>query len=105
MEKLTGSEKQIKWADEIRKNFIEKIAKLSEQQVKEISDYPEDIDYNVFKKMVNLALSQNLASVWIQLYGYVEFDNPNVADDFIMFAENTDDEDWENFYKVWDLKK
>jgi len=105
MKELKGSEKQRKWADEIRNNFIEKIAGLSEAQVREISEYGEDVDYDIFKKMGELALSQDDASVWITLYGYSDFSAADVADDFIMFAENTDEEDWDVFYKTWDLKK
>ena len=102
---MIGSEKQIKWAEEIKENFIKNIANLSESEVKEISDYPEDVDYGVFKKMVEMALSQEKASVWIKNYAYTDMDKKETADTFILFAEDTDDEDWESFKKCWDVKQ
>lgn len=104
MENLTGSESQIAKATKIRNSFIEKIAGLCEEEVKKISQFPEDVDFAVFAEMVKMVLDNvKKSSKWIELYGYKNFSDADIAEDFIMSAEDTDEEDWEDFKDIWGI--
>ena len=99
MKKLTGSEKQIKWAEDIRKNFVKKIGGTTKEECESATDYPEDFDHEVFQNLIEIILKQESASWWIEQIG-----DKMSLDDITMIAEDHDEEDMEDFLNAYKIK-
>ncbi len=98
---MNGSEKQIKWAIELKQWFNENIAPMTEKEVQSISEYPEDVNYPFFRKMVNEILKCQNASMWIENFQYPGAEH---IDELVMLCEDPDQEDWEDFKRIYRLK-
>lgn len=98
MKQLTGTEKQIKWAEEIRTKFIEEVATATEETCKaelKESGYPEEFDHDFFKKMVKIVLGQASAKWWI-------YHRENLSlYDINMFAEGSDEKSFKELLNLY----
>lgn len=97
MEKLTGSEKQIKWAEDIRKKFIEEVGNATEEDCKaelEESGDLEDLNYSFVKKTIKTILIQNEASFWIRNRSNMELFDLN------MLAETANEEEMKSYFLI-----
>ena len=102
MEKLTGSVKQIKWANDIREKFIKEIASATEEDCREEleeSGEPEKLDYIFFQKMVKKILAQTSAKWWIGNMRYIELYDIN------LLAEDPDEDRWEEFLDIFSIRE
>lgn len=101
MKELIGSEKQIKWAEDIRADFIEKIGNATKEDCKielEESGDPEDLDYAFFTKIIKTILNQEKAKWWIENMENIELYDINIL------AEAPDEEDWQDFLNAYKIK-
>ena len=100
MNALTGSEKQIKWATEIRSKFIE-VSNIDETTYwKYVDDidpvFRDDFNFENYQKMISAISGVENASIWIQNFSYVEMDNDfvkSLVDDSELCV---DDEGWDD---------
>ena len=102
MEKLTGSKKQIQWAEEIRKNFISSVADAAEEECREElekSGEPEKLDYAFFQKIVEKILAQTSAKWWIGNMKDVELYDIN------LLAEDPDEDTWKEFLDAYNIRE
>jgi len=64
---MQGTEKQIKRAGDIKKQFVEIVQNATKEQIIEADEdgEPEDIDFDGFKRMCEIVVAQNHAPWWI----------------------------------------
>lgn len=105
---MIGSEKQIKWANEIKDRFINEVLSIDKteysKRVNEIEDYEsfiEDYSFETFRKMIELISKVERAEIWINNLK----DEKNFIDRFINDSSlYSDDEDWADFLNEWRIK-
>jgi len=73
--KLVGSEKQIKWAEDIRKNVIEKMERIVPELEVKIADIlakkPRKAEaFRQYKEAVEQLKAEQKAAFWIDSFGY-----------------------------------
>ena len=107
---MNGSEKQIKWATEIKAGFEAAIKDIDEKKFWELveKDDPvdiEDFSFGLFQKVVAHIMSCEEARDWIDNFKYVNFDEKFLS----MFCGEvelySDDEDWITLEQMWFVKK
>lgn len=104
---MIGSEKQIKWANEIKEKFLGAVNGIDEKKYFEIAKETNPIDlddfsYEIFLKMVETISNNKSAKTWIDEYKYVKFN-----DDFVLkFIEESelcnDEEGWDAYLGIWE---
>lgn len=73
--KLMGTDKQIKWAEDIRNDVIEKIEKVADELEVYLADVlrrkPRKAQaMETYKKMIDQLKNETEAGMWIELFGY-----------------------------------
>lgn len=105
---LTGSEKQIKWATEIRSKFIE-VSNIDETTYwKYIDDidpmFRDDFNFENYQKMISAIAGVENASIWIQNFKYVEMDNDFVKSLVSDSEFCIDEEGWDNVMHTFKIE-
>ena len=94
-----GSEKQIKWAYDLLKNFNENTANKTEKEcltkLEDDAGFPEYFSYDAFKIMTNIIKAQTSAKWWIKNMRGEKFS------DIIMLAENYNQDDFYYTYNIY----
>ena len=62
---MRGSEKQIKWAEDIKATFEKDVVKATKEQILAVSEYPADISFEDYHIAAQRIMEKDSAYWWI----------------------------------------
>lgn len=93
MVELIGTDKQVKWAEDIRKNAIEKIGRIIEEAENWGTSTPlRTKSYEKYKAHFENLKNEESAVFWIEKFGYKKFywEFTHTFNDYVTRAEGND---------------